>query len=99
MVLLVLPSQAKPTEPVQDLAMFWTWSLKSANCEEDPNVGCRRLALRMGVSNFTIWRTLQKQGLHPYHLQRVQHLKPEDSPRRIAFVNGFFKKSTKNPIF
>jgi hypothetical protein len=38
----------------------------------------------MGVSNFTIWRTLHEQGLHPYHFQRVQHLKPED-PRRIAF--------------
>jgi hypothetical protein len=43
------------------------------------NVSCRRLALRMGVSNFTIWRTLHKQGLHLY-LQRVQPLKP-DPPR------------------
>jgi hypothetical protein len=67
--------------------------------EEEPNVSCRRLALRMGVSSFTIWRTLHEQGLHPYHLQRVQHLKPEDPPHRIHFVNGFFKKSTKNTIF
>ncbi|CAH1372317.1 unnamed protein product, partial [Tenebrio molitor] len=36
--------------------------------EEEPNVSCRRLALRMGVSSFTIWRTLHEQGLHPYHL-------------------------------
>jgi hypothetical protein len=45
--------------------------------EKEPNVSCRRLALRMGVSSFTIWRTLHEQGLHPYHLQRVQHLKPK----------------------
>jgi hypothetical protein len=36
--------------------------------EEEPNVSCRRLALRMGVSSFTIWKTLQEQGLYPYHL-------------------------------
>jgi hypothetical protein len=28
---------------------------------------------------------LHQQGLYPCHLQRVQHLKPEDPPRRIAF--------------
>jgi hypothetical protein len=39
----------------------------------------------MGVSSFTIWRTLHEQGLHPYCLQRVQNLKPEDPPHRIAF--------------
>jgi hypothetical protein len=26
--------------------------------------------LQMGVSSFTIWRTLHEQGLRPYHLQR-----------------------------
>jgi hypothetical protein len=60
--------------------------------EEEPNVSCGRLALRMGVSSFTIWRTLHEQGLHPYHLQRVQHLKPEDPPRRIAFCQWLLKK-------
>jgi hypothetical protein len=27
--------------------------------EEEPNISYRRLALRMGVPSFTIWRTLQ----------------------------------------
>jgi hypothetical protein len=53
--------------------------------EEEPNVSCRGFALRMGVSSYTIWRPLHEQGLHPYRLQRVQNLKPEDPPRRIAF--------------
>jgi hypothetical protein len=53
--------------------------------DEEPNVSCRRLALRIDVSSFTIWRTLHEQGLHPYNLQRLQHLKSEDPPRRIAF--------------
>jgi predicted DNA-binding protein (UPF0251 family) len=38
--------------------------------EEEPNVSCRGLALRMGVSSFTIWRTLHEQRLRPYHFQQ-----------------------------
>jgi hypothetical protein len=60
--------------------------------EEKPNVSCRRLALRMCVSSFTIWRTLHEQGLHLYHLQHVQHLKPEDPPHRIAFCQWLLQK-------
>jgi hypothetical protein len=55
--------------------------------DEESNISCRRLALRIDVSSFTIWRTLHEQGLitSVYHLQRVQHLKSEDPPRRIVF--------------
>jgi hypothetical protein len=67
--------------------------------EEEPNVSCRRLALRMSVSSFTIWRTLHEQGLHPYHLQRVQHLKPEDPPRRIAFCQWLLQRIDEEPNF
>jgi hypothetical protein len=56
-----------------------------------PNVSCRRLALRIGLSSFTIWRTL--------HEQRVQHLKPEDPPRRIAFCQWFLQKIDEEPNF
>jgi hypothetical protein len=51
----------------------------------------------MGVSRFTIWRTLHERGLHPYHLERVQHLKPEDLPRRMAFC--LVQKIDEKPIF
>jgi hypothetical protein len=37
------------------------------------------------VSQFGERCTNKDYGLHPYHLQRIQHLKPEDPPRRIAF--------------
>jgi hypothetical protein len=53
----------------------------------------------MGVSSFTIWRTLHEQVLHPYHLQRVQHLKPEDPPRRIAFCQWLLQKIDEEPNF
>ncbi|KAJ3661726.1 hypothetical protein Zmor_006113 [Zophobas morio] len=48
--------------------------------ENDPGISIRRLSYRVGVSPFVVWRTLHEQGLHPYHVQRVQHLKPEDLP-------------------
>jgi hypothetical protein len=67
--------------------------------EKEPNVSCRRLALRMGVSSFTIRRTLHEQELHSYHLQRVQHLKPEDPPRRIAFCQWLLQKIDEEPNF
>jgi hypothetical protein len=59
--------------------------------EEEPNVRCRRLALRIGISSFTIWRML--------HEQRVQHLKPEDPPRRIAFCQWLLQKIDEEPNF
>jgi hypothetical protein len=61
------------------------WDFYSCPVDEEPDVSCRRLPLRIDVSSFTIWRTRHEQGLHPYHLQHVQHLKSEDPPRRIAF--------------
>lgn len=54
------------------------------------------------VSKTKILRTLHKDGRKPYHLQPVQHLLPEDGPRRINFStwilrsverdNGFLSK-------
>jgi hypothetical protein len=52
-----------------------------------------------GCSSFTIWRTLHEQGLHPYHLQRAQRLKPEDPPRRIAFCQWLLQKIDEEPSF
>jgi hypothetical protein len=42
---------------------------------------------RIGVSSFIVWRTLNEQGLHPQHVQRVQALKEEDLPRNIQSVS------------
>ena len=50
-----------------------------------PNVSVRRLSARLGVSRMKVWRTLKRQGLHPYHYQRVQHLQAGDFERRLDF--------------
>ena len=50
-----------------------------------PGTSTRRLAQRLNVSHQTVWRTLKWQGLKPFHLQHVQHLKPEDLERRLVY--------------
>jgi hypothetical protein len=32
----------------------------------------------VGISHWTVWRTLQENLLHRYHIQRVQSLSPND---------------------
>ena len=51
-----------------------------------PCISTRTLSSRPGVPRMTAWRALKK-GLHPYHLQTTQHLKPEDYERRLNFCH------------
>ena len=41
-----------------------------------------------------MWRTLHAEGMYPYHVQRVQHLRPGDFAERLEFckwLNGSHK--------
>ena len=67
--------------------------------EENPSISVRRLSYRVGVSPFVVWRTLREQGLHPYHLQRVQALKEADLPRRITFCEWLLQKNDEDQQF
>lgn len=67
--------------------------------EENPSISVRRLSYRVGVSPFVVWRTLKEQGLHPYHVQRVQALKVEDLPRRVRFCQWLLQKNDQDPQF
>ncbi|KAJ3655208.1 hypothetical protein Zmor_014345 [Zophobas morio] len=67
--------------------------------EENRGINVRRLSYRIGVSPFVVWRTLHKQGLFPYRVQRVQHLKPEDFARRVHFCEWLCAKNREDPQF
>lgn len=62
---------------------------------EDPGISTRQLAVEFPVSHSTAWRIFHEQLLHPYHLQRVQSLVPDDYPPR----ENFFVQQTANPWF
>lgn len=53
--------------------------------EDTPTISSRRISAQVGIPQTKVIRTLHMQGLYPYHLQRVQHLQPEDYDRRMQF--------------
>lgn len=53
--------------------------------EQNPTKSTRRIGQELGISHTKVWRTLKKDQMHPYHLQKVQRLKPGDEISRINF--------------
>ena len=56
-----------------------------------PRASARRIARRLRVPHTRVWTTLQAEGMYPYHVQRVQHLRPDDFAERLGFckwLNG-----------
>jgi hypothetical protein len=52
-----------------------------------------------GCFQFHNLESAARTRLHPYHLQRVQDLKPKDPPRRIAFCQCLLQKIDEEPNF
>lgn len=67
--------------------------------EDNPGVSTRQLSIQFGVSRKVIMRTLQEQLLYPYHIQRVQALRPQDYPVRTAFCEWFQEQHEQNVFF
>jgi hypothetical protein len=67
--------------------------------EEDPMISTRQLDREVGLSHWTVWRTLQENLLHSYHIQRVQSLSPNDFAHRRRFFRWLQRKITENPLF
>jgi len=59
----------------------------------------RRLSSAEGVHRSTLWRILHEDRLYPYHLQRVQCLKPGDLPRRVRFCQWCLEQCFRHPKF
>src|SRR5215468_271946 len=56
-----------------------------------PRTSTRRIARCLSVPHTRVWRTLHADGMYPYHVQRVQHLRPGDFAERLNFckwLNG-----------
>ena len=51
----------------------------------NPSTSVRAVATAVGESGSSVHCVLQCEGLHPYHLQRVQLLLPADYPARERF--------------
>jgi len=55
-----------------------------------PRTSTRRIARRLRVPHTRVWTTLHAEGMYPYHVQRVQHLRPDDFfAKRLNFCKWF----------
>ena len=61
--------------------------------EEDPGTSVRRAARALGLSRDVVHHTLRRNGLHPYHHQRVQQIFARDAEQRIYFCEGMLLSS------
>ena len=59
---------------------------------ENPSVSTREIAREMEVSQTSVFRVLKEQLLHPFQLQKVQHLIPGEYPRRVEYCNVMQEK-------
>lgn len=66
---------------------------------ENPQVSQRQLSSRLEISTASINRCLKSFKYHPYHLQRVQHLREEDYPRRLHFCQWSLESINLQPDF
>jgi hypothetical protein len=55
--------------------------------QRSPSASTRCLGQYRGVTQSMVWRTRNENRLHPYHLQKVQHLQPEDPAHCLDFCN------------
>lgn len=53
--------------------------------EANPGISIRKVTLRKNVPKSSICEILYQQLLWPYHLQRVQQLKPQDLQPRLEY--------------
>ena len=60
--------------------------------EDNPNTSTRSISQQLGVSQSSLWRILHEERVHPYHLQRVQLLQPDDYPKVWNLHNGSCRK-------
>ncbi|GFU62335.1 DUF4817 domain-containing protein [Trichonephila clavipes] len=60
--------------------------------DQTPGTSVRALAASTGRSPTTIHRVLHGAALHPFHVQRVQSLQPDDPPRRVRFAQWFLNQ-------
>lgn len=67
--------------------------------EENPALSVRRISENTGVARTTVHRILRRELLHPFHIQRVQALLPEDYPKRVQFCREMLRRSRENPQY
>jgi hypothetical protein len=70
-----------------------------AHVAANPGNSTRRISSAEGVHRSTVWRILHEDWLFPYHLQRVQCLKPDNLPCHERFCQWCLEQWIWHPQF
>lgn len=62
------------------------------NVAENPTKSCRIIALEENTNKSTVNRVTREQFLHPFHVQLVQEILPEDTAARVRFCNFILRR-------
>lgn len=65
----------------------------------DPRLSIRRIANRMNLCKWTVWRVLKREGLHPYHFRRVQDIIEPDYAARSVFCAWITRRARRDQTF
>jgi len=57
--------------------------------QSSPRASTRRTVRRLCVPHTRVWRTLHAEGMYPFHVQQVQHLRPGNFAERLEFYKSF----------
>lgn len=66
---------------------------------ETPSTSTRAIARAMGTNHVSVWQVLQDEGLHPFHVLKVQCLTPLDFGPRMQFCNWVSERQVEQPDF
>jgi hypothetical protein len=67
--------------------------------QEDPTNSTRKVAREVGVSHHKVHKVLKENDLYPFHLTKVQDLKPQDFDARLHFCDTILRRHCENPNF
>ncbi|XP_050305414.1 uncharacterized protein LOC126742691 [Anthonomus grandis grandis] len=70
-----------------------------ARIADNPQKSIRQVASEVGCSHGTVWNIFHDNNLHPFKLKKVQHLFPDDPPRRLHYCQWLNQRIWENPDF
>lgn len=67
--------------------------------DDNPSNSIRKIATQNNVTKWVVHETLKEQLLHPYHVQKVHAMSPDDYPARLQYSNWFIQQHNQNLNF
>nr|XP_022904788.1 uncharacterized protein LOC111416879 [Onthophagus taurus] len=80
----MFPSASIVSEKQQGLSLEHEENILDV-VENNPGISTRRMAIQFEIPQTMVWKTLKRQGLNAFHLQKVQNLQEGDYPLRLQF--------------